>query len=206
MLERGADLLGVSITKEQAAQYESLYALFSKWNKTINLSANDSVELFVERNILDSLKLGQLLKNENVILDFGAGGGFPSLIIKILYKNLPLYAVESDLRKCAFLQSAVNHLKLEQFSIVSKYITKKTIPELDFSNLTIVSRATMSLDELGLLFEDQIKMGQKIYAMVSERVSRKNLKILDSYQYEEICSYELPFSYHKRKIISLVKL
>ena len=80
--------------------------LLVKWNKKINLVGPATVADAWRRHILDS---GQLMRwispKTRILADLGSGAGLPGLILAIL--GVPeVHLIESDARKCAFLQEA----------------------------------------------------------------------------------------------------
>ena len=94
-------------------QYEMIV---SRWQKALNLvSKNDIKNLWI-RHILDSAQLYFYIPTEaKVLVDFGSGGGFPALVLAVLNKCLQgnltdFYLIESDGRKCIFLQEAAREL------------------------------------------------------------------------------------------------
>ena len=94
-------------------QYETIIL---RWQKALNLvSKNDIKNLWI-RHILDSAQLYFYIPtNAKVLVDFGSGGGFPALVLAVLNKCLKgnltdFYLIESDGRKCVFLQEAAREL------------------------------------------------------------------------------------------------
>ena len=121
-------------------KYKKFITLFEKWNAKINLVARG--ENIVERHIKNSLALAPYLRDKKSITDIGSGGGFPGLILameKIRVKHL----VESDGRKCAFLEAAKRELDLTDIEIINSRIEDLK----DFGAETITSRAFASVAE-----------------------------------------------------------
>ncbi|MBQ3117151.1 MAG: 16S rRNA (guanine(527)-N(7))-methyltransferase RsmG [Alphaproteobacteria bacterium] len=108
------------ITKiEQAIPALKKYENFiHKWQKAINLVSKKDIEFLWERHILDSAQVYFYLPvNAKILIDFGSGGGFPALVIAILNKYLKgsltdIYLIESDIKKCVFLQEVARELNL----------------------------------------------------------------------------------------------
>lgn len=91
--------------------------LLEKWNPSINLVARASLPDAWTRHFADSAQLfsyrPRLVRRW---LDLGSGGGFPGLVVAILALDeapeLKVELVESDQRKCVFLQAAAQSLGL----------------------------------------------------------------------------------------------
>ncbi len=115
-----------------------------KWNKSINLVHESTIENAHTRHILDSLQVKPFIDYEkDVIVDIGSGAGFPGMILAIDgAKNVHL--VEPTGKKNIFL----NHIK-------NMYKLPVTIHEcgwqnLELNNATVVtSRAFSALTKAG---------------------------------------------------------
>lgn len=114
-----------------------------KWNKKVNLiSKNDENDLD-HRHINDSLQLASYIGDyNNKIIDFGSGAGFPGMLFSIIgYQYVTL--VESDSKKCIFLESIKQKLSLNA-SIVNKRIEDLAAGSYDI----ITSRALANISKL----------------------------------------------------------
>ena len=90
-----------------------------KWQSKINLISSSTVPEIWTRHILDSAQLYPLIsKQPQVILDLGSGAGFPGLVLAILNQtegkeNWSVHLVESDARKCAFMQEVLRLCQIQ---------------------------------------------------------------------------------------------
>jgi len=97
-------------------QYERILC---QWQRHINLIANASVADIWQRHIIDSMQLFPVALRcmpaaENW-LDVGSGGGFPSLVLAILFKNRGrghVTMIESNGKKSSFLRRVAADLNL----------------------------------------------------------------------------------------------
>ena len=92
-------------------------ALAEKWTRSINLISRATVADLWSRHIEDSARILTLAPPAPAIwADFGAGGGFPGLVVAVLLQDrgLPtrIVLVESDQRKATFLREAARQLGL----------------------------------------------------------------------------------------------
>lgn len=108
-----ASISGQNVSRETFSQLETFANLLLKWNAKINLvSKKITINELWLRHILDSVQLlPYLTKDKKEILDFGSGAGFPGIILAIM-GNCNVTLVESDQRKCAFLQEIISSLSL----------------------------------------------------------------------------------------------
>lgn len=142
-MDRIASLLGKNVSRETIASFATYVALLLKWNPTINLIGPSTENDIWERHIIDSLQLAQWIPESHRILDLGSGGGLPGIPLAILGYNVTM--VESDQRKCIFLQEAIRTLGIgERTRILNTRI--ESLPEETYE--TISARALASLSEL----------------------------------------------------------
>jgi 16S rRNA (guanine527-N7)-methyltransferase len=100
-------LAGRSVSRETLGRLQIYADLLRRWNPTVNLVSQGSLEHLWSRHILDSAQILDLAPPAATWVDLGSGGGFPGLVIAILGADerpaLAITMVESDARKCAFL-------------------------------------------------------------------------------------------------------
>ena len=93
------------VSRETLQRLEAYVALLAKWQARINLVGPATMADPWRRHILDSAQLIPYLAS-GAILDIGTGAGFPGLVLAILDGDRAVHLVESDQRKCAFLNEA----------------------------------------------------------------------------------------------------
>lgn len=90
----------------EQARLEQYLALLHKWQKAINLVSPATLPEAWERHILDSAQLAALIPaGARTLFDLGSGAGFPGMVLAVLRPELAVHLIESDQRKCAFLQT-----------------------------------------------------------------------------------------------------
>lgn len=93
-----------------------LQSLVEKWNPRINLVAKSTLPDLWARHIEDSAFLCLHAPAARLWADFGAGGGFPGLVIATILQDrgadTRIVLVESDLRKAIFLREAARQMGL----------------------------------------------------------------------------------------------
>lgn len=98
---------GIPIFPEQAERLALYQARLEHWQKAINLVASSTLADSARRHFLDSAQIVPLLPamEGKALVDLGSGAGFPGLVLAILRPDLEVHLVESDAKKCAFLQT-----------------------------------------------------------------------------------------------------
>jgi 16S rRNA (guanine527-N7)-methyltransferase len=133
-----------NVSRETISNLEEFTDLLLKWNQKINLvSKKINREELWQRHIFDSAQLAKHIPDDkSSIIDFGSGAGFPGLILAMI-GNYKVTLVESDQRKCAFLQEAA-----AKFSLNVKIVNCR-IEDVKPSNYDIItSRALAPLNKL----------------------------------------------------------
>lgn len=132
-----------------AADLAIYETLLLKWQKVQNLVSRETLSQVWTRHFADSLQLIKLLTPaDNLILDFGSGGGFPALPLAIASKGSArqFVLVEPTGRKASFLRAVIRELGLKARVIdrrSSEIDSRETgVPDV------ITSRALASLQEL----------------------------------------------------------
>ena len=107
--------LGYPLTDRQKEQYERYFELLVEWNEKINLTAITEKDEVYLKHFYDSIApiLQGLIKNQPIrLLDIGAGAGFPSLPMKILFPELDVTIIDSLNKRINFLHLLAEDLGL----------------------------------------------------------------------------------------------
>lgn len=141
----------LNVSRETFERFEILGALLKKWNKRINLVSSHSIEHLWARHIVDSLQIWPLTDELSIKrwTDIGSGGGFPGLVIAALNADqsdpFQLTMIESDIRKCSFLRSALREMG------VSGQVICERIESAESQDSDVLS--ARALADLGKLME-----------------------------------------------------
>lgn len=143
----GARTLRLDLDDAQIAQLMDYLALLSKWNAVYNLTAVRDPAQMVTQHLLDSLAVVPAFADARNVLDVGAGGGLPGIVLAIARPDMQLSMVDTVHKKTAFLTQAkaelglsnvtVHTARVEQLQVPDKFdvITSRAFAELaDFVN------------------------------------------------------------------------
>ena len=121
VLLEGADILGLSLSPHQLAQFERYALDLVEWNRRANLTAITDPLDIVRKHFLDSLSVLSVcpLESGARIIDVGSGAGFPGLPLRIARPGLNVTLLEATRRKCDFLRHVVGALALDGVHIVN---------------------------------------------------------------------------------------
>ena len=106
---------GITLTDKQKKQFETYFRLLVEWNEKINLTAITDKEEVYLKHFYDSIApilQGYIDNSPLSILDIGAGAGFPSIPMKILYPEIDITMIDSLNKRINFLNILANELEL----------------------------------------------------------------------------------------------
>ncbi len=102
----------IDLPAAQIAQLDDYARRLWDWNAKINLTRHTTYDLFVQRDVVDSLKVAEQLETSAKILDVGSGGGVPGIILAIMRPDLDVTLSESMAKKAKVLDDIVGGMKL----------------------------------------------------------------------------------------------
>ena len=154
----------IKIDENQKNQLVSYMELTLKANESFNLTANDTKESFMIKNIIDSLLIVKNLDLDGKnILDLGSGAGLPGIPLAIYYKNTNFTLLEPLTKRANFLKEIAQKLGLKNVNVVNdraEIFIKNARESFDFVTSRAVSRLNILL-ELSIPF---LKVGGKLIA------------------------------------------
>ncbi|MFI3167358.1 MAG: 16S rRNA (guanine(527)-N(7))-methyltransferase RsmG [Bacillota bacterium] len=149
----------IFLTEKQKAQLEQYYQILIEENEKYNLtSITDQTEIY-HKHFLDSMLGGKFIKENASVCDIGAGGGFPSLPLKILRPDLSFTLCDSRGKKVAFLQMACDKLGLDKMTPIHSRIEELAHSKKRASFDVVVSRGVAPLPTLLEYKMPLVKMG-----------------------------------------------
>lgn len=112
----GLGALSLDLSNQQTSQLLAYIEMLQKWNQVYNLTAIKDPKQMLTQHVLDCLAvippLKEMAPNAKSLLDVGAGGGLPSVILAIASPSLTVVAVDAVAKKAAFIQTVAHTLGL----------------------------------------------------------------------------------------------
>jgi 16S rRNA (guanine527-N7)-methyltransferase len=107
------------LTDEQRAQLDKYIELLLRATAEFNLTAIRDREEAWNRHVVESLRLLPLLGEGQSLIDVGAGGGLPGMVIAIARPALAVTLLEATTKKARFLERVASELKLKNVKVVA---------------------------------------------------------------------------------------
>lgn len=94
------------VSRETLDKLRHYHTLLLKWQEKINLISPNTVADAWERHFIDSAQIEPLVPDgTKTLYDLGSGAGFAGMVLAIMRPELSVTLIESDAKKCAFIQT-----------------------------------------------------------------------------------------------------
>jgi 16S rRNA (guanine527-N7)-methyltransferase len=140
------------------------------WNRRLNLTAVPRDHAW-ERHVEESLAVLEAMTPAAGwrVVDIGAGGGIPGLVVAVMRPDLAVTLVEADRRKAGFLVHVAGLLDLDNVTIAARRAEEMgRDPEHRARYDAVVSRAAAPPPLLVELAMPMMRVGASLWALVSD--------------------------------------
>ncbi len=209
-LKQGADILGIDGLNDELADRLLLFAEeLMRWNAKINLTSIRDPDGVIEKHILDSLVVADLLAKHSRILDMGSGGGIPVIPLALVLPHQTFFSVDSVGKKINFQQ----HIK-RLMGLANLQIRCARIEELDDVDPSwrgfdvVLARALAHTNDLLKMALPLIKPTGMVIAMKGPEGVGELASIQERWRRfyeipERVMTYQLPFTEATRCLINI---
>ena len=204
----------IELTDVQMKQFEDYYETLVEWNEKMNLTAiTDKKEVYL-KHFYDSVSVAfyhDFTKPLNVV-DVGAGAGFPSIPLKIIFPQLKVTIVDSLNKRITFLNHLASVLNLKGIAFIHDRAESFGKNKVHRENYDIaLARAVARLPVLAELCIPLVKKGGLFIAMKGagakdELSDAQNALELLGGEAGEADTFQLPGEESERSILSFIKV
>jgi 16S rRNA (guanine527-N7)-methyltransferase len=128
VLADGIKDLGLDLTDAQQGQLMDYLTLLAKWNKVYNLTSLRDPLQMVTHHLLDSLAAVPAFAGAENVLDVGAGGGLPGIVLAIARPGMKVSLVDTVHKKTAFLTQVKAQLCLANVTVYTARVEQLEVP------------------------------------------------------------------------------
>lgn len=149
---------GILLSDKQLKQFEIYYNTLIEWNQKMNLTAITQKEDVYLKHFYDSLTISfDYQFNNQSLCDIGAGAGFPSIPLKIVYPELKVTIVDSLTKRITFLKHLIEVLELKDVEAISARAEEYAIKHRESFDI-VTARAVARLNILDELCLPLVKL------------------------------------------------
>lgn len=203
---------GIELSETQKEQFQTYYQLLVEWNEKMNLTSITEEHDVYLKHFYDSITPSFYYEfdGELSICDVGAGAGFPSIPLKIVFPELKVTIVDSLNKRIQFLNHLAAELGLQDVSFVHDRAESYGKGAYRESYDIVTARAVARLTVLSELCLPLVKKGGQFIALKSskgeEELQEANFAInILGGNVKETFSFELPEDAGERQMIVIDK-
>ncbi len=122
VLKQGIAALELNLDEAQVSKLLDYLALLNKWNSVYNLTSVRDPMQMVTLHVLDSLAAVPAFAGAQNVLDVGAGGGLPGMVLAISRPDMKVSMIDTVHKKTAFLNQVKAELELANVTVYTKQV------------------------------------------------------------------------------------
>lgn len=204
---------GITLSEKQLNQFERYFETLVEWNEKMNLTAiTDKAEVYL-KHFYDSITASFYFDFTKPfhLCDVGAGAGFPSIPLKIVFPHIEVTIVDSLNKRISFLNHLANVLELENVHFIHDRAETFGVNQAFRESFDVVTaRAVARMSVLSELCLPLVKVGGHFIAMKAAHANdelangKKAITTLGG-KLEEMFTFTLPMEESERNILIIKK-
>ena len=189
VLKNGVDKLDLGLGEAQQEKLLDYLALLNKWNKVYNLTAvRDPMEMMT-LHVLDSLAAVPAFEDAQNVLDVGAGGGLPGVVLAIARPDMKLSMIDIVHKKTAFLNQVKAELELGNVTVYTKKVQELQV-KTPYDVIT--SRAFADLSDFVNWSGHLLAEGGRFIALKGTAPAEERERLPDPWKVNELQPLQVP--------------
>ena len=198
--------LNIELKETTLAMLNEYYSILKEENQKYNLTRIIEEDDVYLKHFYDSLTITKIIDiNNQSICDLGSGAGFPGLVLGICFPSAKLTLIESNGKKCNFLNIVKKKLNLNNVTIINTRIEEYAKENRELYDI-VTARAVAPLKHLLEYGIPLVKINGVFIAMKANVENEE--KNIDNYynklniKEEQRIVFDLP---HENSIRTLIK-
>jgi len=189
VLKNGVEKLDLGLSESQQEKLLDYLALLNKWNKVYNLTAvRDPMEMMT-LHVLDSLAAVPAFKDAQNVLDVGAGGGLPGVVLAIARPDMKVSMIDIVHKKTAFLNQVKAELELSNVTVYTKKVQELQV-KTPYDVIT--SRAFADLSDFVNWSGHLLAEGGRFIALKGTAPAEERERLPDPWKVNELQPLQVP--------------
>lgn len=202
----GARALSLSLSDAQIDKLLDYLALMVKWNTVYNLTAVRDPAQMVTQHLLDSLSAVSAFAGARHVLDVGAGGGLPGIVLAIwaaeAQPNMRIVMIDTVHKKTAFLTQVKGELNLSNVEVQTGRVEQWKAP---YAFDVITSRAFAELSDFVTWSGHLLAAGGKFIALKGVMPEAEIGKLPQGWKTMEVRVLQVPQLDAERHLVFIEK-
>jgi 16S rRNA (guanine527-N7)-methyltransferase len=129
VLKQGVAQLALPLSSAQQEQLLDYLALLNKWNSVYNLTSVRDPMQMMTLHLLDTLAAVPAFEGAQNVLDVGAGGGLPGVVLAIARPDMRVSMIDTVHKKTAFLTQVKAELGLANVTVYTKKVQELEVKQ-----------------------------------------------------------------------------
>ena len=189
VLSDGIAEMKLDITPAQQEKLLDYLALMNKWNSVYNLTSLRDPMQMVTHHLLDSLAAVPAFVGARNVLDVGAGGGLPGIVLAICRPDMKVSMIDTVHKKTAFLKQVKAELELGNVNVHTM-----KVQDLEVSDKfdVITSRAFADLSDFLTWSGHLLAEGGKFIALKGTAPAEEQERIPPDWKVTDLQPLQVP--------------
>jgi 16S rRNA (guanine527-N7)-methyltransferase len=104
---------GLPLPDDRAEQAIHYLEVLRRWNRRVSLTSVVDDRELIRLHFVEAFWSARHFFGEGPVADIGSGAGFPGLAAKLYRPEIPMTLLETNFKKCVFLETITRELGLE---------------------------------------------------------------------------------------------
>lgn len=202
--------LSIELNDRILSNLENYYNILKEENEKYNLTRIIEKEDVYLKHFYDCLTITKIIDiKEQSICDLGSGAGFPGLVLAICFPSAKLTLMESNGKKCNFLNLVKEKLSLDNVTVINTRVEEYAQVNREIYDI-VTARAVAPLKHLLEYGIPLVKVGGHFIAMKSSIT--EEIKNIENYhnklniKEEDKIEFNLPKENSLRTLLKYQKL
>jgi len=189
VLKQGINSLKLGLGDDQVEKLLDYLALLNKWNSVYNLTSVRDPMQMVTLHVLDSLAAVPAFAGAQNVLDVGAGGGLPGMVLAISRPDMKVSMIDTVHKKTAFLNQVKAELGLANVTVYTKRVEQLEV-KTRFDVIT--SRAFADLSDFVNWSGHLLQEGGRFIALKGTAPAEERERLPEPWKVQKLEPLEVP--------------